>query len=465
MNTITTPPTPPSPFKSTPTANHTMTIKIILIALLIIVLIIPILLVHGLISEREERLQSAIEEVHQKWSGSQIVAGPSLTIPYSYQDAEGKWTTRHINCLPEQLEITGTISTKQLQRGIFDIVVYDVPLTIRGRFKASTLSSPSIAPGDLRLADAVLNIGISDLRGIEEQVNVEHNGQVYPVTPGTSPHSVMRSGVSLPTDASPLLKANGELEFTISLHLKGSSNLLFAPLGRTTTVHITSDCPTPSFTGAFLPREREITPEGFTAEWQILELNRNYPQVLDETPQFDSYYPGSTSSLPQDADYTHVSGTILPSIFGVSLLLPVDQYQKSSRATKYAFLVIILTFVICFFTEIIQKRYIHPMQYLLVGLALCLFYTLLIAASEHIGFTAAYLVAALMTTALITLYMGGILKIKRTAFTIGGLLACLYVYIFFLIQLENYALLAGSIGLFVILAIVMYYSQKINWNN
>lgn len=189
MNTITTPPTPPSPFKGTPTANHTMTIKIILIALLIIVLIIPILLVHGLISEREERLQSAIEEVHQKWSGSQIVVGPSLTIPYSYQDAEGKWTTRHINCLPEQLEITGTISTKQLQRGIFDIVVYDVPLTIRGRFKASTLSSPSIAPGDLRLADAVLNIGISDLRGIEEQVNVEHNGQVYPVTPGTSPHS------------------------------------------------------------------------------------------------------------------------------------------------------------------------------------------------------------------------------------------------------------------------------------
>lgn len=150
--------------------------------------------------------------------------------------------------------------------------------------------------------------------------------------------------------------------------------------------------------------------------------------------------------------------------FGVDLLLPVQQYQQSIRSAKYAYLVIILTFVVSFFVEIIQKKNIHPFQYLLIGLALCLFYTLLIAISEHLGFTPAYLIAAVMTIVLLTLYMTGILKIRKTAFTIGGLLAILYLYIYVLIQMETYALLAGSLGLFIILATIMYYSQKVNWN-
>ena len=134
------------------------------------------------------------------------------------------------------------------------------------------------------------------------------------------------------------------------------------------------------------------------------------------------------------------------------------------RSVKYASLIIILTFVISFFVEVMQKKNIHPFQYLLIVLGLCLFYTLLIAISEHLGFNLAYLISAIMTIILLTLYMRGILKIRKTAFTIGGLLALLYLYIFVLIQMETYALLAGSLGLFIILAVIMYYSQKINWN-
>ena len=174
-----------------------------------------------------------------------------------------------------------------------------------------------------------------------------------------------------------------------------------------------------------------------------MHLNRNYPQVLTEDNWNDE---------------------VDQSVFGVDMLMPVQHYQKSMRSVKYAMLIILLTFVVSFFVEVLQKKQVHPFQYLLIGLALCLFYSLLISISEHTGFTTAYTVASAMTVSLITCYMAGILKIKRTALTVGALLTCLYVYVFVLIQMETYALLAGSIGLFVILAVVMYVSQRIDWS-
>ena len=151
--------------------------------------------------------------------------------------------------------------------------------------------------------------------------------------------------------------------------------------------------------------------------------------------------------------------------FGVDVLTPVQHYQKSMRSAKYAMLIILLTFVISFFVEIIQKKNIHPFQYLLVGLALCLFYSLLISLSEHIGFFPAYLIASIMTVSMLTCYLGGVLKVWKTARLIGGLLLVLYAYVFVLIQMETYALLAGSLGLFIILSIIMYVSQRINWSS
>ena len=463
MNTQQIPPVPPAIPQATNDNGRPATVKILFIGILAAVLIIPMLFVHVLISEREDTMREASREVGRAWSGAQLVAGPSLTIPYLYLNEDKKWTTGHVNLLPETLDIEGSVNTRQLRRGIHDIVVYDAPVTLSGTFAAADLLALGIDPADLRPAQATLNIGISDLRGIAEQVSVRWGDTSALAHPGTDSHSVMTSGISIPADASALTREGGTVAFSTTVSLRGSEALLFAPLGRTTRASLASDCATPSFCGAFLPREREVTPEGFTAAWQVLELNRNYPQATTGKPHFDNYARDLPHSLPGDLDCGAVSTPVLSSVFGVNLLLPVDQYQKTTRAAKYAFLVIILTFVICFFTEVIQRRDIHMFQYLLVGLALCLFYTLLLATAEHAGFTLAYALAAVMTVALVTAYMAGVLRARRTALTIGALLAGLYAYVFFLIQLESYALLAGSLGLFAILAVVMYFSQKIKW--
>ena len=205
---------------------------------------------------------------------------------------------------------------------------------------------------------------------------------------------------------------------------------------------MTSNCTTPSFAGSFLPANREVTKDGFTSDWKVVQVNRNYPQVIAG----NAYYRAVNDSK-----------------FGVNVLIPLQHYQKSMRTVKYAILIILLTFVVSFFVEMIQKKDIHPVQYLLIGLALCLFYSLLVSISEHTSFTIAYIIAALMTDGLITCYLAGVLKIKKTALAIGGLLLALYAFIFVLLQLESYALLAGSIGLFVLLAVLMHYSQKIDW--
>ncbi len=434
--------------------RNPLSVKIVLIGVLILLLLIPVSMIKDLIHERENTASSAVYEVQQKWSGSQRIIGPILTIPYyekveksgnNEKNEQVKKVINNLHFLPETLEISGDIKTEELRRGLYEIVVYHAPIELKGKFVLPDGFAGNIQPEDLLTEEATLNIGLSDLRGINEQVMLQWGDKTLVFNPGINNHHILSSGVSTHIDMS-LFKTNPDntVEFSIKLQLKGSESMMFAPLGKTTSVRLTSNCTTPSFTGSFLPENREVTGSGFESSWKVLHLNRNYAQVL---------VGNSWSSSIEESE------------FGVDLLLPVHQYQKSMRSVKYAFLIIILTFVVSFFVEVMQKKNIHPFQYLLTGLALCLFYTLLVAISEHLNFGMAYLIAASMTIVLLTIYMTGVLKIKKTALTIGGLLACLYTYIYILIQMEIYALLVGSIGLFVILAVIMYYSQKINWNN
>ena len=434
--------------------RNALSMKIILIGVLILILMIPMSMIQSLIRERSTTASQATYEVQQKWSKAQKIAGPVLSIPYyeekeviHYENGTNNVSIQkylnYLHILPEYLEITGNIKTDKLKRGLYEVVVYKTPLQLKGKFILPENFNGEIALKDLLFSRATLNMGITDLRGIGEQIEVEWGTQNVEFNPGLPSNYILHSGVSTPINMQPLMQKGDSVDFVIRVNLKGSQALLFAPFGKTTHTHITSNCTTPSFTGSFLPENREVTDSGFTADWKVLNLNRNYPQVF----KGQQYLGGEEFDS-----------------FGVDLLLPVQQYQQSIRSAKYAYLVIILTFVVSFFVEIIQKKNIHPFQYLLIGLALCLFYTLLIAISEHLGFTPAYLIAAVMTIVLLTLYMTGILKIRKTAFTIGGLLAILYLYIYVLIQMETYALLAGSLGLFIILATIMYYSQKVNWN-
>ena len=442
----------PQQSSNIPDANfftrYHMVIKAILISVLTLFLMIPMVLIADLISERELTARDATIEVSQKWSGAQTLLGPVLSIPKIEttigKDGKTEKTTNVIQILPETLSIRGEVKTQELKRGLYEIVVYNAPIELTGSFvlpeELSNLSQEAL--NDIFFEDAMLNIGISDLRGISEQVNMDWGGQRIVFNPGIRHTGVLSSGVSAHADIKTLLN-DGVIEFMVKLELKGSEKLRFTPIGKSTVVNLNSNCTTPSFTGAFLPDDRDVNDEGFTSGWKVMHLNRNYPQVI------------TGSRWESD---------LKKSEFGVDMLLPVQHYQKSMRTVKYAILIIVLTFVVSFFVEVLQKKRIHPFQYLLIGTALCLFYSLLISISEHTDFTIAYSIASVMTVTLITCYMTGVLKIKKTALAIGGLLSLLYLCIFVLIQLETYALLVGSIGLFVILAAIMYVSQRINWN-
>jgi inner membrane protein len=232
-----------------------------------------------------------------------------------------------------------------------------------------------------------------------------------------------------------------KLPFEVPVKLRGSESLQFTPIGKTTTVHLTSTWPSPSFTGKFLP-DNTVNKDGFDAKWNVLHFNRDFPQV-----------------------WKNQSFKAEESSFGFSLLQPTDHYAKTMRSVKYAILFIGLTFGFFFLLEALQGHRVHPVQYILTGIALVVFYLLLLSMGEIINFNAAYAIAAGATTGLITAYGRHLFASWKNACILGGFLGSLYTFIYFLIQLEDTSLLAGSIGLFVLVAFAMYLSRKIKWYN
>ena len=307
------------------------------------------------------------------------------------------------------------------------------------------LKKSRIDMDQLQFDRAAICLNLTDMRGISEQISITLGDSVYIFEPGMDNRGIANTGVHAIANLSEL-KQNKKLPYEIKIKLKGSQSLNFIPLGKTTRVDLKANWNTPSFTGNYLPNNRNITEKEFSAQWQVLNLNRNYSQVMVDF---------NTSNIKD----------IESSSFGVNFKIPVEQYQQSMRSAKYAILIILLTFGVIFFTEIMNKTRIHALQYLLVGLALCLFYSLLLSFSEHVGFNPAYLLSSALTIILVGGYMFGITKKKKPSLIMSGLLTILYIYIFVLIQLETFALLAGSLGLFIILAIVMYFSKKIDWFN
>ena len=423
-------------------------IKAVVIAFLILLLLIPMFMIEDMISERGRTQTDAIAEVGQKWSLAQTITGPYINLKYPItQEDNGakKVTMGNVTLLPDELSIDGQLSTEILRRGIYKVNVYQSELVIKGFFSSEELRKSNVDMDVLQYQRAAICLNLTDMRGLSEQVSITLNDSVYMFEPGMDGRGIESMGVHAIVDLS-ALKDDRKLPYEMKIKLKGSQSIYFTPLGKTTRVALKANWNTPSFDGNYLPEKREITEKDFSAQWQVLNLNRNYPQV------FINYQNASIKDIQN-------------SNFGVNLKMPVEQYQQSMRSTKYAILIILLTFTVIFFTEIMEKTRIHALQYLLDGLALCLFYSLLLSMSEHIGFSMAYLVASVLTIMLVGGYMLGIIKRKKPAFIMAGLLSALYIYVFILIQLETFALLAGSLGLFVILAMVMYFSKKIDWFN
>lgn len=421
--------------------RNSATIKILSIGFLVVVLLIPTSMISSLMWERESRRDSVVQEINQKWGNSQIITGPFFTVPFKafYKDEKNrlKFNIHHLHILPEKLDISGNIDTQIRYRSIYEAVLYNTKININGNFIIPVLTQSNIDPENVLWEKAILSMGITDMRGIRDNIIVKFNGKDYKASPGLKTTDIASSGVQC---VIPLSPTQEESRFSLQLNLNGSEEIHFIPVGETTRVNLKSSWPSPSFNGSFLPAAREVTDKGFSASWNVLHLNRNFPQFWE-----GAQYMVNDSS------------------FGLRLLITADIYQKSVRISKYALMFIVFTFSAFFFSEIINKKRVHPIQYILIGLAIILFYVLLLSISEHLNFDFAYILSAVAITTIITGYSKGILKNNYFTLTLCGILTVLYAYLYIVLQLEDYALLMGSIGLFMVLTTVMYVTRKIDW--
>ncbi len=421
--------------------RNSATIKIISIGILVLALLIPASMISSLLKERELRRDSVVKEINKKWANSQTIIGPFVTIPYKsfYKDKDNnlQYTIKYFHVLPEKLNIKGNIIPHVRYRSIYEAVLYNCQLEFTGVFAVPKISELNIEVENIIWKKSVFSVGVTDMRGIKNNIQIKFGENSYGVNPGLKTTDIACAGVS---SLVPLSPTDSPKPFSFKLDLNGSEQIKFTPMAEETNVTVESSWASPSFNGAFLPAERKISKNGFTATWKILHLNRNFPQ----------YWEGGQYNVN---NY----------FFGLKLIITADIYQKATRLSKYALVFIIFTFSAFFFSEIINKNRVHPIQYLLIGLAVILFYVLQLSISEHLNFDYAYLFSSLSITLLISGYSKGILKSNYFALTVFSILTILYVYLYIILQLEDYALLMGSIGLLMVLSVVMFITRKIDW--
>ncbi len=410
-------------------------LKGLLTAALVLLLLVPGHFVNNLIKERESRQQEVVQEVCSKWAAAQTLSGPYLLIPYNANSNAG--AKKYLTLLPEDLSVEGNILPEERPRSIYRVLLYRSKLAIQGDFRFHLPQSVNVQ--DLQLANTSICFGLSDIRGMEEKLSIRFNNNTVDLVPGLPTQQLDSTGLSAPVQLNSA-DLDKPISFAMNLAIKGSGQLHFLPLSNNSRFTLRSSWPNPSFDGNTLPSTREVSTSGFTASWAFNQANLPFTTT-----------PAEASIKKADL------------FFGISMLQPADQYAKTMRCAKYALLIISLSFALFFIIELLQKNPLHPVQYVLVGLALLVFYTLLLSISEFLYFDIAYIIAAAATVLLVSLYAWWHFgKWKITAVFALSLLA-LYSFIFILIRLEDTALLIGSIGLFVILFIVMYFSRKIKW--
>lgn len=440
--------------------TESIMVKLFSIGFLTLILLIPASWIEELIQERQSRANEAILEVSDKWSGQQTITGPVLMIPFTKIEKSRRWSdgkqleeliesVHQAYFLPDDYQVKSKVSPEVLHRGIFDVAVYKSEISMLATFTLPDFSTWNIPDSQVHWKEAVLINGITDLRGISENPVIKTGENPLPSN-ATSDIGLVLSPVD---DANPRLAQSGVVttlgwstrtdavsDFSIQMSLKGSERLYFLPIGKSTSIQTEGQWPSPSFEGKFLPESRTIHDSGFTATWKVLSFNRPFaPQWIDKEQ------------------------SLAGSEFGVRLLIPADQYQKSTRTAKYGQLIILLAFTVLFLLEVTTKIRIHPFQYILIGAALIIYYTLLLSISEQVGYNTAYMIASIATTVLVTLYASSFLKQKSIIALFSGLMVCFYIFIFIIIQAEDFSLLIGSIGLFMIIGLLMYFSRNINW--
>ena len=423
------------------TQSNKLLIKGLITGGLILLMLIPTIFINNIITERAQRQADVVKEVSSKWASAQTISGPYLVIPYaeSVVNSEGKSIVekKQLILLANDLNVDGKIFPEERPRSIYKVLLYKSDLKLSGSFKPKW--PIDINTANIDFANTRLCFGISDFKGIEEEIKVNFNNQLLPLSPGLPLSDLDTVGLSVPVSFN-LEAINAGISFSMQVKIKGSEQLHFMPLSANSTFKLGSIWPNPSFDGNVLPNERDVSQDGFIAKWNFNQANIPFGTVLKQG---------------------FINKTNLA--FGVSMVQPADQYDKTMRCVKYAILFIGLTFALFFIIEIMQRKAFHPVQYVLVGLALVIFYTLLLSISEYVLFDQAYFIASAATVLLISFYARSHFASWKTGAVFFITLGLLYGFIFILIRLEDTALLVGSIGLFIVLALVMYASRKINW--
>lgn len=443
--------------------KESVMIKLLSIGVLMLILMIPSVWVQDLVNERQMRAEDVKYEVARKWAGHQTLTGPVLKVPFRKIETVKEWTngvehsrlveTAHsAYFLADELTIDGKVSPEVLHRGIFDVAVYDSKIKINARFGPLNFGKWNIPDDQVKWSDAELLVGVTDMQGIHEIPKIS-SGNTSLASESTAGIGLNISGTTPAYDETPSPQATGFIvpfdwknredmlkEFSIELDLKGSEQLYFIPAGKTTSVTVSGDWPSPSFDGKMLPDDRQVSGTSFSAAWKVLEFNR---PIADRWVDYEQSLGGSD--------------------FGVRLHIPADQYQQSMRTAKYEALIILLVFMALFLVEIIRKVRIHPFQYILVGAALTIYYILLLSISEHLGYNTAYAISSIATVLLLASYSMTFFRNKGLVVLFSSVMAFFYVFIFVIIQAEDFSLLIGSIGLFVVIAFVMYFSRNIKW--
>lgn len=401
-------------------------------------LLIPLFMIQSLIEDRQSYRNEAVREVSKGWAGSQTVSGPVLNVNYTNElkDKDGKILTTNFytNLLPENVNYDVEIFPEKRYRGIFEIILYRAKIKINGKFSINELTKTI---NNKKIDNAYVSFNLSDLRGMQKESLLKWNNDNFNLIAGLNSKFVLRNGFH---SVVPIMPDKNEYAFEIDLMINGLDNLEFLPIGKTTNVSVKSKWNAPSFIGAFLPSERKIDKKGFTASWTINSFNRPFPQQWS-SEHFD----------------------IFNSAFGLNLLVPVDQYQMTMRSSKYGLMIIVLTFLSFFMIELFGKTVIHPIQYLLIGLALVIFYSMLLAISEYFSFDISYIIASMSVILLISIYVVSIYKSFKIGSIIFGALSVFYGFMYTILLLQDYSLLIGNIALFALLAAVMMLTRKINW--
>ncbi|WP_411824886.1 cell envelope integrity protein CreD [Leptospira sp. 'Mane'] len=429
--------------------QNSVNLRLVVLGLMALGFLIPLGLVGALVEERHRSSVDAVLEISSKWGGAQVLAGPFLVVPYNIQilksgenskKQEWDYQTNYAYFLPEEIHIEGDLKSEIRKRSIYQAVLYNGELKLDGKFKLPVESDFPSDTSYIYWNDAKVFTSVSDGKGIGKDIRLTWSGKEKNLQPGTdSPFFLNGFHTELN-----LGEREGIAKFQMHISLKGSESLSVVPLGKTSSIQISSDWNDPSFEGNLLPKDRTVTESGFSAVWESSYFGRNYPQMIR-----------SMDSGTVDA--------ILASANGVKLIIPADHYQKMERSVKYALLILVTSFTLFFLLEVFGGITLHPIQYLLIGSSMVVFYILNLSLSEHLGFVISYSLASFAVSILIGYYAASVLKNKKKGILSGVYYIGLYSFLYVILSSEDQALLLGSVAVFVLLAIVMHFTRKIDW--